>query len=70
MPINPFPHSLEKRVIRIRDGFDIENFRNREFNGAKLKYFGMPSAELLDIITWEENISGLTAVERDLVLLC
>jgi hypothetical protein len=65
MPINPFPDSLEKQVIRIRDGFDIKDFRNRKFNDARLKYFGMPSAELLDIITWEENINGLTAIERD-----
>jgi hypothetical protein len=64
MPINPFPDSLEKQVIRIRDGFDIEDFRNRAFNGAKLKYFGLPSAELLDVLTWRDSISAITAVER------
>ena len=65
MPINPFPESQEKRTLRIRDSLDIEDFRNRQFNEAKLLYFGMPSAELLDILTWKEHISGFTAVERD-----
>jgi hypothetical protein len=69
MPINPFPESLEKQVIRIRDSFDLKDFRAREFNGVKLRYFGMPSAELLDIIAWKEHISGITAIERDTDIL-
>jgi hypothetical protein len=69
MPINPFPESIEKHVIRIRDGFDLEGFRVREFNGVKLKYFGMPSAELLDILAWKDHISGITAIERDIDIL-
>lgn len=65
MPINPFPESVEKQVIRIRDGLMIGEFRKREFQDSKLKYFGMPSAELLDILAWEDHISSFTAVERD-----
>lgn len=65
MPINPFPDSVAKQVIRIRDSFDIEDFRDREFNRAKLKYFGLPSSELLDVLTWKDHISGITAIERD-----
>ena len=66
MPINPFPESIEKQVIRIRDGLLINEFRERVLGGSKIKYFGMPSAELLDILTWQDQLSGFTAVERDL----
>ncbi len=64
MPINPFPESNAKQILRIRDADDIASFRGY-LGGAKLNYFGMPSAELLDILEWREHISSFTAVEID-----
>lgn len=64
MPINPFPDSEAKQVLRMRDALDIAEFRGY-MGGAKLNYFGMPSAELLDIREWREHISSFTAVEID-----
>ena len=64
MPINPFPDSDAKQILRMRDSEDIADFSNY-LGGPKLNYFGMPSAELLDILEWRDCISSFTAVEID-----
>src|SRR6266540_5544354 len=64
MPINPFPDSTAKQILRIRDAGDIGDFSGY-LGGAKLKYFGMPSAEMLDVLEWRKHISSFTAVEID-----
>ena len=56
--------SEEKNVIRRY--FDLpllEQFSNRK--GEKLRYFGLPGQECLDILTWKDVICEVAAVEKD-----
>lgn len=60
---NAFPESKAKSYLRIEHYADIMN-RSRELN-RNLVYFGLPSAELLDVMTWNEQLDHVFAVERD-----
>lgn len=60
---NPYPESLEKdelRLIHLRTLFSY-----RKIIGRDLAYFGLPSAEMLDVKLWKPVLGHITAVERD-----
>jgi hypothetical protein len=59
--IKTFSNSPNKDFVRAVDcGFVKEEV---EFHGKKLRYFGLPSEGLYDIICWNEFISDFVAVE-------
>lgn len=57
-----FKSSENKNFIRNLDAFFIEE--ECEHHGNKLRYFGLPSEGLYDIIRWRDSISSICAVER------
>jgi hypothetical protein len=61
--INPFPESDQKshlRRIHLKYLVDYKQALGRD-----LAYFGLPSAEMLDIKLWRQVLGHITAVERD-----
>lgn len=59
--IKTFENTPNKDFIRSLDfGFIRDEF---EYHKRKLKYFGLPSEGLYDIITWDQFIYSFTAVE-------
>lgn len=60
---NPFPESKEKEYLRLKHfTFFTECKRNL---GRDLSYFGLPSAEMLDIKLWKNVLCNIVAVERE-----
>ena len=61
---NPFPESDQKAHLRrIHLKYLVEY---KEALGRDLAYFGLPSAEMLDVKLWRPVLGHITAVERDL----
>lgn len=51
-----------KDIVRIYDKKKIEDFSLKK--GKKLKYIGLPSPELNDILEWKEFLDTFVAIER------
>jgi hypothetical protein len=60
---NPFPESLQKAYIRRIHLKYLADYKQSV--GRDLAYFGLPSAEMLDVKTWQTVLHHITAVERD-----
>src|SRR6266567_8274824 len=61
---NPFPESLEKDYLRrFHLLYTLANYS--ESIERSLAYFGLPSAEMLDVALWKPLLGHITAVERD-----
>lgn len=60
---NPFPDSAEKQYLRRLHLIDFAKLK-MQF-GEDLVYFGLPSAEMLDVKMWKTMLRRITAVERD-----
>lgn len=64
MPKNPFPDSLAKQSLRLRDAGYLEDFKSR-LTVAGLRYCGLTSAEFRDIQAWRPHLTSVHAVEID-----
>lgn len=60
---NPFPDGPQKRFLRRLHLKRLSEHKHRI--GRDLAYFGLPSAEMLDIKVWLPVLGHITAVERD-----
>lgn len=60
---NPFPDSSEKQYLRRHHLTDLAKLKMQL--GDDLAYFGLPSAEMLDVKIWKTTLRRITAVERD-----
>lgn len=59
--IKTFKSTVNKDFVRTVDyGFIKEEF---EFHGRKLRYFGLPSEGLYDVVSWNEFLGEFVAVE-------
>lgn len=61
---NPFPESLQKAYLRRYHLKLLVEFRKSI--GRNLNYFGLPSAEMLDISIWKSVLEHIVAIERDI----
>ena len=61
---NPFPESDEKDYLRNYHFLNSLADQNESI-GRPLNYFGLPSAEMRDVATWQPLLGNITAVERD-----
>jgi hypothetical protein len=64
---NPFPDSEQKAYLRRLHFAYLVNMRNSI--GRDLHYFGLPSAEMLDVQLWRSVLGQITAVERESSLI-
>ncbi|GEM_PF-2728196 len=61
---NPFPESDEKAYLRRYHLLkSLDPLRQQK--GRDLAYFGLPSAEMLDVKLWQKVLGHITAVEAD-----
>src|SRR5438105_1969226 len=60
---NPFPESPEKSHLRLIHLSSLI-YRKKAIN-RDLNYFGLPSAEMIDVRLWKPVLGHVTAVERD-----
>jgi hypothetical protein len=60
---NPFPDSEEKGYLRRLHLLQFSDYRRSI--GRELAYLGLPSAEMLDVRTWQAVLGHVTAIERD-----
>ncbi|MDR3564634.1 MAG: hypothetical protein P4N59_24820 [Negativicutes bacterium] len=60
---NPFPESREKNYLRKLHFIYLNKYK--QFIGRDLVYFGLPSAEMLDVVLWKSVLSRIIAIERD-----
>lgn len=60
---NPYPESLEKNELRLMHLRTLYEYRKKA--ERDLTYFGLPSAEMLDVKLWKPVLGHITAVERD-----
>ena len=63
MPKNPFPDSLEKQALRLRDALFLEEFKSRG-GLSGLRYCGLTSAEFRDIQVWRPHLASVLALEN------
>jgi len=62
--VNPFPESVEKDYLR--NYHLLHSLADQiESIGRPLNYFGLPSAEMRDVATWQPLLGSITAIERD-----
>lgn len=61
---NPFPESDEKDYLRNYHLLHSLADQNESI-GRPLNYFGLPSAEMRDVVAWKPLLGNITAVERD-----
>src|SRR6266540_3603460 len=60
---NPFPESPQKAYLRRIHLRYLAHHKQKL--GRELAYFGLPSAEMLDVKLWRSVLGHITAVERD-----
>ena len=63
MPENPFPDSVEKQALRLRDGALLRRFQS-SLGGRRLRYCGLTSAEFRDVQAWRNSLESVCAVEQ------
>ena len=65
MPIKGLTYESSPEKDLVRDNFDLPLLRKfRMAKGQKLKYFGMPGVDCLDIQSWRDVLDEVVAVER------
>ncbi len=63
--LHSFTSSSAKDYIRAKIDYNIiKHFRQTYYPDQKLAYFGLPGAQLLDVLCWREYIGYCTAVEN------
>lgn len=60
---NPFPESEQKAFLRRHYLGILAEYKDSV--GRKLGYFGLPSAEMRDVLVWKSLLGHITAVERE-----